>query len=101
MDIPRFEKACGIGVSISDEKMQQAISTVIDRHREELLEKRYTYPINRLLFEVREGEMKWADGKKLKELFDSSILSLLGEQTEEDRQVFFTHSIHDLESNRG
>ena len=87
MDTSQFEKACGIGICISDDEIQKAVSRVIHQHKQELLEKRYTFPINRLLFEVKEGSMKWADGRKLKLTFDQSILALLGEQTEEDRRV--------------
>ena len=74
---------------MTDEEIKNAVDKVINDNREELLEKRYTFPINRLLFVIKEGRMKWADGKKVKEQFDQSILALLGEKTEEDEKVIF------------
>lgn len=87
VDIDLFEKATGIGIQVSDTEIQRAISSVIESHKKYLLEQRYAYPINRLLFAIKEGNMKWADGKKVKEYFDQSILDLLGEKTADDMQV--------------
>ena len=73
---------------VTDEEIKNAVDHVINDKREELLEKRYQFPINQLLFVIKEGRMKWADGKKVKEQFDRSILALLGEKTEEDEKVY-------------
>lgn len=87
LDQSLFEQACGIGITISTDEIQKVVEAVINDHKEDLLQQRYEYPINHLLFSVREGRMKWADGKQVKTIFDKSILNLLGEKTEEDKQV--------------
>ena len=51
---------------------------MIDSKRTELMSQRYSYPIPSLLFAIRTGKMKWADGKKVKEEFDHQIEALLG-----------------------
>ena len=78
MDQKLFEETCGIGVNISEDEIRQAVSAVIDSKRPELVSERYSYPIPSLLFAVRKGRMKWADGKKVKEEFDRQIEALLG-----------------------
>lgn len=95
-----FEQACGVGVNISENDIRNAVNSVINQHKKELVESRYEYPINRLLFSVKEGPMKWADGRKVKEIFDESILQLLGERTEEDQRVGIVIIIDHVESNR-
>ena len=50
--------------------VQKVVEAVINDHKEDLLQQRYEYPINHLLFSVREGRMKWADGKQVKTIFD-------------------------------
>lgn len=95
-----FEQACGVGVIISDNDIRNAVNTVINEHKKELVESRYEYPINRLLFSVKEGPMKWADGRKVKEIFDESILQLLGERTEDDQRVGVMIMIDYIESSR-
>lgn len=87
-------------MNISENDIRNAVNSVINQHKKELVESRYEYPINRLLFSVKEGPMKWADGRKVKEIFDESILQLLGERTEEDQRVSIVIMIDHIESNR-
>lgn len=81
MDQKLFEETCGIGITISEEEIRRAVSAVIDSKRSELISQRYSYPIPSLLFAVRQGRMKWADGKKVKEEFDHQIEALLGSRS--------------------
>ena len=85
MDLPRFETFCGIGIEVSDTEIQEAVSNVIEKHRSQLVEERYSFPISKLLYSLKDGRMKWADGRKVKDVFDREIIALLGEETEEDR----------------
>ena len=80
-----MEEACGIGITVDRDEIKQSIASLIGNHREELVKERYTYPISKLLYSLKEGRMKWADGKVVKEELDYAILALLGEETEEDR----------------
>ena len=80
--------ACGVGVVVSEKEITDAVNRVVNAHRSELLEQRYSYPISRLMYSLREGNMKWADGRKVKSALDTAILALLGEKTEADESVF-------------
>ena len=84
---PYLDFYAGIAVNSAGNCNEKVVEAVINDHKEDLLQQRYEYPINHLLFSVREGRMKWADGKQVKTIFDKSILNLLGEKTEEDKQV--------------
>ena len=87
MDEQSFEKVCGVGVDVSDEEIRRSVATVIAAHRNDLLEQRYSYPISRLLFSIKSGRMKWADGRKVKEELDNQILALLGSRSEADQEL--------------
>ena len=80
-----MEEACGIGIIVDRDEIKQSIASLIDSHRDELVKERYNFPISKLLYSLKEGRMKWADGKVVKDELDSAILALLGEETEEDR----------------
>ncbi|KAM7453668.1 hypothetical protein BLSTO_05583, partial [Blastocystis sp. subtype 1] len=79
-----FKAACGVGVIVSDKEIADAVKGVVNAHRDELIEQRYAYPISRLMYSLRDGNMKWADGRKVKSALDAAILALLGEKTEAD-----------------
>ena len=61
------------------------MDSLIEKNKEALLAQRYCFPIPQLMYAMKEGRMKWADGKKAKEILDAAILSLLGEKTEADK----------------
>ena len=60
------------------------MNSLIEKNKEALLSQRYCFPIPQLMYAMKEGRMKWADGKKSKEILDAAILALLGEKTEAD-----------------
>ena len=84
MNVPELEVACGAGIDVSEEEIKQNVDALIEKNKEGLLEKRYCFPIPQLMYALKEGRMKWADGKKVKEMLDAAILALLGEKTDAD-----------------
>ena len=48
------------------------VAEVIGQNRAELLERRYTFPVGKLMGAVRE-KLKWADGKLVKEIIDKEV----------------------------
>lgn len=42
IDIPNFEKECGVGVVVSPEEIECKVEKVINAHKTEILEKRYS-----------------------------------------------------------
>ena len=55
------------------------MNALIEKNKEALLAQRYCFPINQLMYATKEGRMKWADGKKVKDVLDAAILALLGD----------------------
>ena len=92
LDQSAFETACGSGIEVSDEEIAESVAALIEKNKEALIAQRYCFPINQLMYATKEGRMKWADGKKVKDVLDASILSLLGEKTQADLDVI-RHSI--------
>ncbi|XP_061687575.1 glutamine--tRNA ligase isoform X2 [Syngnathoides biaculeatus] len=78
-----FNEACGVGVVISPEQIEDAVESVIKKHKEQLEKERYHFNMGLLMGDVRSA-LKWADGKALKNEVDMQVLHLLGPKTEAD-----------------
>lgn len=52
ININDFEKACGIGVEVTGEQIEEVVEEVIKRHRKDLLERRYQFNTGILMGEV-------------------------------------------------
>ncbi|XP_013185944.2 probable glutamine--tRNA ligase [Amyelois transitella] len=78
-----FEKACGVGVVVTPEQVEQAVEKHMAKYKQELLEKRYRFNAGIVMQAVR-AELPWADGKAIKNEVDVQILDLLGPKTEAD-----------------
>uniref|UniRef100_A0A3B4WQA3 Glutamine--tRNA ligase n=1 Tax=Seriola lalandi dorsalis TaxID=1841481 RepID=A0A3B4WQA3_SERLL len=78
-----FEEACGVGVVITPEQIEDAVESVIKKHKEQLVKERYHFNMGLLMGEAR-AALKWADGKVIKNEVDMQVLHLLGPKTEAD-----------------
>ncbi|KAM9830891.1 glutamine--tRNA ligase [Syngnathus typhle] len=78
-----FNEACGVGVVITPEQVEDAVESVIKKHKEQLEKERYHFNMGLLMGDVR-AALKWADGKVLKNEVDMQVLHLLGPKTEAD-----------------
>ncbi|XP_063282773.1 glutamine--tRNA ligase [Pelobates fuscus] len=78
-----FEKECGVGVTVTPEQIEEAVETVIQKCKTQLLEERYRFNMGLLMGEAR-NKLKWADGKTIKNEVDMQVLHLLGPKTESD-----------------
>lgn len=83
IDIKAFEDACGVGIEITQEQIKNAVNVIIEKNKNEIIEKRYRFNAGPLMQKIR-NDLKWADGKLLKIEFDSQLFELLGEKTEAD-----------------
>ncbi|XP_054016254.1 probable glutamine--tRNA ligase isoform X1 [Hylaeus anthracinus] len=83
IDLSNFEKECGVGIVVSPEEIQCEVEKVINAHKTEIVEKRYHYNVGPLMQQVR-NNLKWADGKAIKNEFDAQIVALLGPKVGSD-----------------
>ncbi|XP_075238184.1 glutaminyl-tRNA synthetase [Lycorma delicatula] len=83
VNIDEFEDACGVGIVVAPEQIEQAVETLILKYKDEIIEKRYKFNSGNLMQAVRK-ELKWADGKVVKSEVDLQIVTLLGPKTEAD-----------------
>ncbi|XP_056896848.1 glutamine--tRNA ligase [Takifugu flavidus] len=79
----QFDEACGVGVVVTPEQIENAVEAVIQKHKEQLLKERYRFNMGLLMGEAR-TVLKWADGKAIKNEVDMQVLHLLGPKTEAD-----------------
>ncbi|XP_033322525.1 glutaminyl-tRNA synthetase isoform X1 [Megalopta genalis] len=82
-NISNFEEECGIGIVVTPEEIETEVEKVIEEHKSEILDKRYRFNIGPLMQHVR-NNLKWADGKAIKNEFDVQILVLLGPKVDLD-----------------
>ncbi|XP_036389341.1 glutamine--tRNA ligase [Megalops cyprinoides] len=78
-----FDQACGVGVVITPEQIEDVVEVTIRKYKNQLLEERYRFNMGLLMGEAR-AALKWADGKILKNEVDMQVLHLLGPKTEAD-----------------
>lgn len=83
IDNAKFEKACGVGVEVSQDEIEAAVALVISKQKDVILAQRYQYNMGQLMGQVR-SSLQWADNRKIKEEIDLQILTLLGPKREED-----------------
>ncbi|KAM4563872.1 glutamine--tRNA ligase [Odontesthes bonariensis] len=78
-----FDEACGVGIVITPEQIEDGVESVVKKHKEQLLKERYRFNMGLLMGEARSA-LKWADGKVIKNEVDMQVLHLLGPKTEAD-----------------
>ncbi|CAK1551825.1 unnamed protein product [Leptosia nina] len=83
VSIKEFEEACGVGIVVTPEQVELAVEKHMAKYKSELLEKRYRFNSGVVMQAVR-SDLKWADGKAIKNEVDVQILDLLGPKTEAD-----------------
>ncbi|KAM4722110.1 glutamine--tRNA ligase [Rhinophrynus dorsalis] len=83
IDAVEFEKECGVGVVVTPEQIEEAVEAVIQKCKAQLLAERYRFNMGLLMGEAR-NQLKWADGKIIKNEVDMQVLHLLGPKTEAD-----------------
>lgn len=72
VDVRVFEKACGVGVVVTPEQVEQAVEIHMAKYKDELLEKRYRYNAGIVMQAVR-ADLPWADGKAIKNEVDVQV----------------------------
>ncbi|KAF3973878.1 hypothetical protein CMV_002729 [Castanea mollissima] len=80
-----FEEACGVGVEVSVEEIEQAVNEVFEENKNVILEQRYRTNVGELLGHVRRRH-PWGDPKIVKQFVDAKLLDLLGERTAADNE---------------
>ncbi len=83
VNVVEFEEACGVGIVVTPEEIEKEVESVLKANKEEILEKRYRFPVGMLMAEVRK-KLPWADGKAVKSEFDVQVLDMLGPKTDAD-----------------
>lgn len=76
VDISMFEKACGVGVLVTPEQVEQAVEKHMAKYKDELLEKRYRFNAGIVMQAVR-ADLPWADGKAIKNEVDIQVMSFI------------------------
>ncbi|KAJ1659564.1 Glutaminyl-tRNA synthetase [Dispira simplex] len=87
VDQVSFEKACGIGVVVSDAEITEAVGTYLQAHHDRLVKDRYR-ALGSLLGGLKKVEiLRWASPAKVKQTFDDAILATIGPKDERDEVV--------------
>lgn len=76
INLKDFEKACGVGIVVTPEQVEQHVEKHMAKYKEELLEKRYRFNAGNVMQAVR-AELPWADGKAIKNEVDVQVIFCL------------------------
>lgn len=83
VDNTALEEASGVGVVVTADQIQAAVSNAIEKAAVRLREERYHFNQNILLGQVTRG-LKWADVALVRAELEAQISELLGPKTEAD-----------------
>lgn len=83
MEAAVLEASAGVGVVISAEAINAAVSDCIKANLDKLKEERYHCNLNILLGQITRS-LKWADGAAVRAVLEQAVEQLLGPKTEED-----------------
>nr|XP_019704988.1 glutamine--tRNA ligase isoform X2 [Elaeis guineensis] len=78
-----FEESCGVGVEVSIEEIQSAVTAMLEENMDAILELRYHINVGNLCGQVRKRH-PWTDAKLVKEMIDEKLRGILGERTAAD-----------------
>lgn len=78
INIEEFNKACGIGIVVTEEEIKKLIDSLYEKFNAQILEKKWNFDFNALLHRVRD-ELKWGDGKVMVDYLNAKKLEILGE----------------------
>lgn len=83
-DAKELEEACGVGVVVTHADIVRVVSETIAANKDALMKQRYRLA-GQVLGDISK-QLKWGDGKVVKEVFDSQLLALIGPKTEDDNK---------------
>ena len=83
INVADLEKACGVGIVVTPEEIDNVVVEIISKCKSDLVAQRYRFNVGKVLAEVR-AKLPWADGKAVKAEVDVQIFDLLGPKNEED-----------------
>lgn len=72
IDVKAFEEYCGIGIEVTSEEIEQCVEEIIQKHKNEIIDKRYKFNVGAVLEEIRK-KLKWADGRIVKNEVDLQV----------------------------
>jgi glutaminyl-tRNA synthetase len=82
-DVPAFELACGVGVSVTAEQIAGASARAVAASEAKLAEQRYRVNMNAVIG-LAARELKWADAALLRAEVERRVAERLGPRTAED-----------------
>lgn len=72
--LEEFERACGVGIKVTPEQIEESVERHIASAKDEILVKRYKYNPGMIMQNVRK-DLPWADGKAVKSEVDLQVNS--------------------------
>ena len=81
-----FENVSGVGVTVTEGELQDAISTYIKAHHDRIVEERYKALPPTLKDLAANPRLKWADSKLRANIVNTKFEQLLGPKDERDMQ---------------
>ncbi|KAL0372632.1 UNVERIFIED_CONTAM: Glutamine--tRNA ligase, cytoplasmic [Sesamum calycinum] len=85
LNVVDFEAACGVGIEVSLEDIENAVDEIFKENKAIIVEQRYRTNVGELFGYVRKKQ-PWADPKIVKKIIDKKLYELLGERMAADNE---------------
>ncbi|KAI3927639.1 hypothetical protein MKW92_008092 [Papaver armeniacum] len=85
LQLNEFEEACGVGIEVSLEEIEHAVSMAFEEKSDTILEMRYRFNVGELFGKIR-ATHPWADTQTVKQVIDDRLYALLGDRTAADNE---------------
>eukprot|EP01104_Vermistella_antarctica_P013575 TRINITY_DN4130_c0_g1_i2.p1 TRINITY_DN4130_c0_g1~~TRINITY_DN4130_c0_g1_i2.p1 ORF type:complete len:701 (+),score=232.61 TRINITY_DN4130_c0_g1_i2:88-2103(+) len=84
-DTPAFEKASGVGITVTADQISAAVAKVIAAKKGDIQKKRYQFQAARLIGTTKQdASVRWAETATIKREIEAQVATLLGPKTEAD-----------------
>ncbi|KAG2184551.1 hypothetical protein INT43_000460 [Umbelopsis isabellina] len=84
IDEASFNEETGVGITVTSEQIDEAISKYIEQNKDNITENRYRTLGPSLAATKKLSELRWADGAAVKNQLEAQYLALLGPKDERD-----------------
>lgn len=85
VDVSKFDEDTGVGISVTQEQIDDFINKLFEENKVEIEEKGWDFNFHSFIHKSRES-LKWADGKLVMDALNKKTAEVLGEKPQEGKK---------------
>ncbi|CAI2386854.1 unnamed protein product [Moneuplotes crassus] len=79
LDTAKFDEACGVGVTVTQEQIDEFVNKVFEENKDKIEEEKWDFQFATFIHQARDA-LKWADGKAIMNSINKKTTEILGEK---------------------